>query len=189
MWPFGDEYDVFVVDYKIIIKQNLLYKRSALGAFMLFVIILVSVNVFSFTDFSALGNVLVVAIELALCAYLLYSQKSNGIIEIDNNARTIRVREKYDVDWDNVISIKISHEKGYRGYVYNYLSLISATKGKESSYHIITADSDYDEGHETIKIARLIAAKLGLTLIIEHPEPFSFRSLFRPGGPEKKIYH
>lgn len=112
------------------------------------------------------------------------------MIEIDNDAKTIRVREKYDIDQNKVTCIKVLklHGKG-SSYIYDYLALISDSETETGIYKIVRGSID---DIEIANIARLIAQKLNLNLIIDKseidtPELPSLRDLFScKKKPDKK---
>lgn len=188
-WPFEKKYDVFVVDYKVVIKWNLLYTKASAGISLFIVSCFILLFVFLWTDFPLYGDILAVVTALFISACIISYIKAGNIIEIDSAAKTIRVRDEYDVMRKDVLCIKISHERDSGGYMANYLTLISEVMGQLRRYHVMTVDYHFDYAHETFEIAGLIAEKLDLELIIEHPEVFSFRTMFKAEEkPPGKVY-
>lgn len=170
MWPFGNQYDVWVVDYKVVIRENLNYNRSRVTVLGSILIAFTALGIF--TDEHALpAGVFVIAVEAGLVIGLYLSRQPKAIIEIDSERKTIRVRDKYDINLNNVISVKISELNDSSGYTFDYLALVHNSETETGIYKVLKADLSDDEIH---RIAGIIADKLGLELIIE-VEPFSFR--------------
>ncbi|HLP51977.1 MAG TPA: hypothetical protein VK154_13910 [Chitinophagales bacterium] len=188
-WPFEKEYDVFVVDYKLVIKENLLYKQVSSAIFWVCFCIFCTSIFFALFALSFYVGLLVVITELSIVAKLISNMKPAVVIEIDNAAKTIRVRDEHDVMRKDVLCIKVSNERDSRDYIANYLTLITEVMGQLCRYHVMTVDKHFDYAHETFEIAGLIAEKLDLELIIEHPQVFSFRSMFKAEEkPPGKVY-
>lgn len=175
MWPFTYEYDIWIVDYKVIIKENLTYNRGRVIFWALIILGFTSLG-FLMAEPEAEPpldvSLLIITIELVFFSLLFLTRRPNGIIEIDNEAKIIRVRDKYDIDANNVTCIKVLELKGNASsYVYDYLALICDSETETGIYKIIRG-SIADKA--TARIARLIAEKLKLTLIVETQEPTSF---------------
>lgn len=185
MWPFGSRYDVLVVDYKIVIRENLVYKKTnVVAGALIFILITLLAILFGEDPPSAEMGLLILAIEVGISVYLYRTRRSKCMIEIDNDAKTIRVREKYDINPNNVTCIKVLklHGKG-SSYIYDYLALISDSETETGIYKIVRGSID---DKEIANIAHLIAQKLNLELIIDVPELPSLRDLFSCKKPKKE---
>ncbi|MFM2306857.1 MAG: hypothetical protein RLZZ367_1526 [Bacteroidota bacterium] len=186
MWPFGNQYDILVVNYKIVIRENLAYKKTKVVAMALFSIMFAPLFILlGEAPHSTEVGLSIFLIVAGVSIYLYRTQRCKCMIEIDNDAKTIRVREKYDINPNNVTCIKVLklHGKG-SSYIYDYLALISDSETETGIYKIIRGSID---DKEIANIAHLIAQKLNLELIIDVPDLPSFRSLFScKKKPEKE---
>ncbi len=177
MWPFGNRYDILVVDYKVVIRENLTYNKTRVIGWGVIVLSITLLGfIYNENPPSTEISLLILLIEIGIFIWAYFTQRSNCMIEIDNDAKTIRVREKYDIDPNQVTCIKVLqlHGKG-SNYIYDYLALISDSDA-ETGIHKILRGSISNK--EIANIAHLIAEKLNLELIIETPELPSFRDLF-----------
>jgi hypothetical protein len=166
---FSNQYDVLVVDYKVIIRQNLTYKRAFLGVFLACSIVGNSLILLVVTKVSPLVVGAFAVFLACLGGWLALRMKANGVIEIDNYKQTITLREKYEMKREDVVSIKIAEEQSTnKKNVYDYLSLASTTSGEPRVYKIlrVKVNGKSERETETEQISRLIAETLQLKLII-----------------------
>ncbi len=165
---FKNQYDIFVVDYKVIIKDNLTYKRAFVGIFSVCLLVVEFAILFLVADIPIIWVTISILALAAIIGWLFIRLKSNGVIEIDNENQIVRYHEKYTLKRPDIIGIKISSERGSAGYIYDYLSLITRETNGQSVYHILRVSINDKKGEtETERIAKLIADTLQMKLVIE----------------------
>ncbi len=165
---WSNKYEVLVVDYKLIIRENIVYKRLMTALFMFSCCILTLLVPGGQYLEDKPVSFLVPLITVLVSFVIVLIEEPGPIIEIDQDKKAIKVRGKLDLKREDVLVIKIAREKR-GGYFFDYLSLVTGSEKTPAVHHIFQMTTfrvgyKYDE---TSRIAGLIAETMGLTMVIE----------------------